>query len=233
MCGTDGPRFWLWKGIHRVNLLLCQVIFGHRCGYCNITRCLWICCFPYMFIMEVDYWLLISSVLQKAAYVLIPHCSPYSLHWHGALVVHICVSLCRYDSYGRLTNVTYPTGQVSSYRTDTDSSVRIQTEGSNKEDITVTTNLSASGTFYTLMQGECLLLLLVSGTYDRYNVRRLCSQKKWNWNWKAKYSKRKLHSFKWPCVERSMFYVVFVRFWCCFQAHSAFWYTRWTHILIF
>uniref|UniRef100_A0A8C6WUA9 Teneurin-4 n=1 Tax=Neogobius melanostomus TaxID=47308 RepID=A0A8C6WUA9_9GOBI len=61
-----------------------------------------------------------------------------------------------YDSYGRLTNVTYPTGRVSSYRTDTDSSVRIQTEGSNKEDIIVTTNLSASGTFYTLMQGEYL-----------------------------------------------------------------------------
>lgn len=70
----------------------------------------------------------------------------------------ISVFLCRYDSYGRLTNVTYPTGRVSSYRTDGDSSVRIQTEGSNKEDITVTTNLSASGTFYTLMQGECLLL---------------------------------------------------------------------------
>ncbi|XP_026048324.1 teneurin-4 isoform X4 [Astatotilapia calliptera] len=59
-----------------------------------------------------------------------------------------------YDSYGRLTNITYPTGRVSSYRTDADSSVRIQTEGSNKEDITVTTNLSASGTFYTLMQDQ-------------------------------------------------------------------------------
>lgn len=43
---------------------------------------------------------------------------------------------------------------MSSYRTDVDSAVRIQTEGSNKEDITVTTNLSASGTFYTLMQGK-------------------------------------------------------------------------------
>lgn len=78
----------------------------------------------------------------------------------------ISVFLCRYDSYGRLTNVTYPTGRVSSYRTDGDSSVRIQTEGSNKEDITVTTNLSASGTFYTLMQGECLLLQLLSGACD-------------------------------------------------------------------
>lgn len=73
-------------------------------------------------------------------------------------LAHISVFLCRYDSYGRLTNITYPTGRVSSYRTDADSSVRIQTEGSNKEDITITTNLSASGTFYTLMQGECLLL---------------------------------------------------------------------------
>lgn len=70
-------------------------------------------------------------------------------------LTHISVFLSRYDSYGRLTNVTYPTGRVSSYRTDADSSVRIQTEGSNKEDITVTTNLSASGTFYTLMQGKC------------------------------------------------------------------------------
>uniref|UniRef100_A0A8B9HKX9 Teneurin-4 n=1 Tax=Astyanax mexicanus TaxID=7994 RepID=A0A8B9HKX9_ASTMX len=59
-----------------------------------------------------------------------------------------------YDSYGRLTNVTYPTGRVSSYRTDADNAVRVQAEGSNKEDIIVTTNLSASGTFYTLMQGN-------------------------------------------------------------------------------
>jgi len=71
----------------------------------------------------------------------------------------IIVFPCRYDSYGRLTNVTYPTGRVSSYRTAADSSVRIQTEGSNKEDITITTNLSASGTFYTLMQGWCLFTI--------------------------------------------------------------------------
>ncbi|XP_067220865.1 teneurin-4 isoform X4 [Chanodichthys erythropterus] len=63
-------------------------------------------------------------------------------------------SFYEYDNYGRLTNMTYPTGRVSSYRTDSDSTVRVQTEGSNKEDITVTTNLSASGTFYTLMQDQ-------------------------------------------------------------------------------
>uniref|UniRef100_A0A6Q2YS13 Teneurin-4 n=1 Tax=Esox lucius TaxID=8010 RepID=A0A6Q2YS13_ESOLU len=59
-----------------------------------------------------------------------------------------------YDNYGRLTNITYPTGLVGSYRTDSDSSVRAQAEASNKEDITITTNLSASGTFYTLMQDQ-------------------------------------------------------------------------------
>uniref|UniRef100_A0A3P9IIU3 Teneurin-4 n=1 Tax=Oryzias latipes TaxID=8090 RepID=A0A3P9IIU3_ORYLA len=57
-----------------------------------------------------------------------------------------------YDAFGRLTNITYPTGRVNSFRTDVDSSVRIKTEDSSKEDITVTTNLSASGTFYTFMQ---------------------------------------------------------------------------------
>ncbi|KAI1893645.1 hypothetical protein AGOR_G00125840 [Albula goreensis] len=59
-----------------------------------------------------------------------------------------------YDSYGRLTNITYPSGLVNSFRTHGDGSVRVQTEASNKEDITITTNLSASGTFYTLMQDQ-------------------------------------------------------------------------------
>lgn len=174
----------------------------------NITHRLWIFCFPHLFIMEVYYWLLISSVFKKAAH------PSYCLHWHVALLVHICVSLCRYDSYGRLTNVTYPTGQVSSYRTDTDSSVRIQTECSNKEEITVTTNLSASGTFYTLMQGECLFSLLVNGTYDIKSGSVQCQKalltKKRNWNCpslrqvtlghKAKDSERELYSFKWSSV---------------------------------
>uniref|UniRef100_A0A8C0FNN1 Teneurin-4 n=1 Tax=Bubo bubo TaxID=30461 RepID=A0A8C0FNN1_BUBBB len=57
-----------------------------------------------------------------------------------------------YDSFGRLTNVTFPTGQVSSFRSDTDSSVHVQVETSSKDDVTITTNLSASGAFYTLLQ---------------------------------------------------------------------------------
>jgi hypothetical protein len=34
----------------------------------------------------------------------------------------------------------------------------VQAEGSGKEDVTITTNLSASGTFYMLMQGELAVL---------------------------------------------------------------------------
>ena len=60
----------------------------------------------------------------------------------------------RYDSFGRLTNVTFPTGQVSSFQSDTDSSVHVQVETSSKDDVTITTNLSASGAFYTLLQGK-------------------------------------------------------------------------------
>lgn len=59
-----------------------------------------------------------------------------------------------YDSFGRLTNITFPTGHISSFRTDTDSSVKVQVESSNKEDVTITTNLSASGAFYTLLQDQ-------------------------------------------------------------------------------
>uniref|UniRef100_A0A452GKG8 EGF-like domain-containing protein n=1 Tax=Gopherus agassizii TaxID=38772 RepID=A0A452GKG8_9SAUR len=59
-----------------------------------------------------------------------------------------------YDSFGRLTNVTFPTGQVSSFRSDTDRSVHVQVETSSKDDVTITTNLSASGAFYTLLQDQ-------------------------------------------------------------------------------
>ncbi|XP_015278267.1 PREDICTED: LOW QUALITY PROTEIN: teneurin-4-like, partial [Gekko japonicus] len=59
-----------------------------------------------------------------------------------------------YDSFGRLTNITFPKGQVSSFRSDTDSSVHVQVETSSKDDVTITTNLSASGAFYTLLQDQ-------------------------------------------------------------------------------
>lgn len=75
--------------------------------------------------------------------------------WHHYISVTQSHPLVfRYDSFGRLTNVTFPTGQVSSFRSDTDSSVHVQVETSSKDDVTITTNLSASGAFYTLLQGK-------------------------------------------------------------------------------
>ncbi|OBS78277.1 hypothetical protein A6R68_19331, partial [Neotoma lepida] len=44
--------------------------------------------------------------------------------------------------------------RVSSFRSDTDSSVHVQVETSSKDDVTITTNLSASGAFYTLLQDQ-------------------------------------------------------------------------------
>ncbi|ETE61838.1 Teneurin-4, partial [Ophiophagus hannah] len=59
-----------------------------------------------------------------------------------------------YDSFGHLTNITFPTGQVTTFRSDTDSSVHVQIETSSKDDVTITTNLSASGAYYTLLQDQ-------------------------------------------------------------------------------
>uniref|UniRef100_A0ACB8FFG1 Teneurin-4 n=1 Tax=Sphaerodactylus townsendi TaxID=933632 RepID=A0ACB8FFG1_9SAUR len=69
-------------------------------------------------------------------------------------LIYFSPSRARYDSFGRLTNITFPTGQVSSFRSDTDSSVHVQVETSSKDDVTITTNLSASGAFYTLLQDQ-------------------------------------------------------------------------------
>uniref|UniRef100_A0A4W3JFF2 Teneurin transmembrane protein 4 n=1 Tax=Callorhinchus milii TaxID=7868 RepID=A0A4W3JFF2_CALMI len=59
-----------------------------------------------------------------------------------------------YDNYGRLTNVTFPTGYVNSFHGNIDNSVRVHVETSNKDDVTITTNLSAAGAFYTLVQDQ-------------------------------------------------------------------------------
>ncbi|XP_067842363.1 teneurin-4 isoform X7 [Heptranchias perlo] len=59
-----------------------------------------------------------------------------------------------YDSYGRLINATFPTGHINSFHGDIDNSVRVHVETSNKDDVTITTNLSAAGAFYTLVQDQ-------------------------------------------------------------------------------
>ena len=61
-----------------------------------------------------------------------------------------------YDSEGRLTNVTFPTGVVTNLHGDMSSGsvvVDIETSGRD-EDVSITTNLSSIDSFYTLVQGE-------------------------------------------------------------------------------
>ncbi|XP_059502567.1 teneurin-4 isoform X6 [Stegostoma tigrinum] len=59
-----------------------------------------------------------------------------------------------YDSYGRLINATFPTGHIYSFHGEIDNSVQVHVETSNKDDVTITTNLSAAGSFYTLVQDQ-------------------------------------------------------------------------------
>lgn len=61
----------------------------------------------------------------------------------------------RYDSEGRLTNVTYPTGMVTSLHREMEQSINIDIESSNRDDdVTVITNLSSVEASYTVVQGE-------------------------------------------------------------------------------
>lgn len=65
------------------------------------------------------------------------------------------LSPCRYDSEGHLTNVTYPTGVVTSLHREMEQSINIDVESSNRDDaITVITNLSSAEASYTVVQGN-------------------------------------------------------------------------------
>ncbi|KAJ8338305.1 hypothetical protein SKAU_G00372710, partial [Synaphobranchus kaupii] len=57
-----------------------------------------------------------------------------------------------YNSEGHLINVTFPTGEVSSYHGNMEKSVRVEAETSNGENFITATNFSATNTIYTLRQ---------------------------------------------------------------------------------
>ncbi|XP_069052190.1 teneurin-2 isoform X2 [Lepisosteus oculatus] len=60
-----------------------------------------------------------------------------------------------YDSEGRLTNVTYPTGLVTSLHREMEKSINIDIENSNRDDdVTVITNLSSVEASYTVVQDQ-------------------------------------------------------------------------------
>uniref|UniRef100_A0A8C9TS29 Teneurin-3 n=1 Tax=Scleropages formosus TaxID=113540 RepID=A0A8C9TS29_SCLFO len=60
-----------------------------------------------------------------------------------------------YDSEGRLTNVTFPTGVVTSLHGEMQGAITVDIETSGRdEDVSITTNLSSIDSFYTLVQGR-------------------------------------------------------------------------------
>lgn len=60
-----------------------------------------------------------------------------------------------YDHEGRLTNVTRPTGVVTSLHREMEKSITIDIENSNRDDdVTVITNLSSVEASYTVVQGK-------------------------------------------------------------------------------
>lgn len=62
-----------------------------------------------------------------------------------------------YDHEGRLTNVTRPTGVVTSLHREMEKSITIDIENSNRDDdVTVITNLSSVEASYTVVQGKPL-----------------------------------------------------------------------------
>lgn len=60
-----------------------------------------------------------------------------------------------YDSEGRLTNVTFPTGVVTNLHGDMDKAITVDIESSSREeDVSLTSNLSSIDSFYTMVQGK-------------------------------------------------------------------------------
>ncbi|OWK00369.1 hypothetical protein Celaphus_00019237, partial [Cervus elaphus hippelaphus] len=60
-----------------------------------------------------------------------------------------------YDSEGRLTNVTFPTGVVTNLHGDMDKAITVDIESSSREeDVSITSNLSSIDSFYTMVQDQ-------------------------------------------------------------------------------
>uniref|UniRef100_A0A8C2UTF7 Teneurin-1 n=1 Tax=Chinchilla lanigera TaxID=34839 RepID=A0A8C2UTF7_CHILA len=57
-----------------------------------------------------------------------------------------------YDPEGHLTNATFPTGEVSSFHSDLEKLTRVELDTSNRENVLMLTNLTATSTIYILKQ---------------------------------------------------------------------------------
>uniref|UniRef100_A0A2K5S764 Teneurin-1 n=1 Tax=Cebus imitator TaxID=2715852 RepID=A0A2K5S764_CEBIM len=57
-----------------------------------------------------------------------------------------------YDPQGHLTNATFPTGEVSSFHSDLEKLTKVELDTSNRENVLMSTNLTATSTIYILKQ---------------------------------------------------------------------------------
>ncbi|XP_021541644.1 teneurin-1 isoform X3 [Neomonachus schauinslandi] len=57
-----------------------------------------------------------------------------------------------YDPEGHLTNATFPTGEVSSFHSDLEKLTKVELDTSNRENVLMSTNLTATSTIYILKQ---------------------------------------------------------------------------------
>ncbi|XP_003801946.1 teneurin-1 isoform X3 [Otolemur garnettii] len=57
-----------------------------------------------------------------------------------------------YDTEGHLTNATFPTGEVSSFHSDLEKLTKVELDTSNRENVLISTNLTATSTIYILKQ---------------------------------------------------------------------------------
>uniref|UniRef100_A0A672STK0 Teneurin transmembrane protein 3 n=1 Tax=Sinocyclocheilus grahami TaxID=75366 RepID=A0A672STK0_SINGR len=85
-----------------------------------------------------------------------------------------------YDSEGRLTNVTFPTGVITSLIGEMDRALTVDIETSGRDDdVSITTNLSSIDSFYTLVQGAATVTHRLnqwfSSFFGRVNGRNLLS----------------------------------------------------------
>ncbi|EGW11892.1 Teneurin-1 [Cricetulus griseus] len=57
-----------------------------------------------------------------------------------------------YDPEGHLTNATFPTGEVSSFHSDLEKLTKVELDTSNRENVLMSTNVTATSTIYILKQ---------------------------------------------------------------------------------
>lgn len=75
--------------------------------------------------------------------------------WQVLVNTKLMPLLFSYDSEGRLTNVTFPTGVVTNLHGDMDKAITVDIESSSRdEDVSITSNLSSIDSFYTMVQGK-------------------------------------------------------------------------------